>query len=79
MWGAGFHSCIHQRCIGQKGLCSVTGKPHLILEGVDPASGRKRTAIAASYPKVLSRTLARTLRLVAENNRSLNKHSWALG
>eukprot|EP00959_Pyramimonas_sp_CCMP1952_P228716 4782063-Pyramimonas_sp.AAC.1 len=60
-------------------ICFVTGKPHLVLEGAGPASGRKRTAIAASYPMFFPRTLARALRLVAENNHSLNQHSWASG
>ena len=79
MWGAGFHPHLHVRCTGKGGLCSVSGKPHLVLEGVDPRTGLKRTAVAAAYPKSLSRALARTLRLVAENNHSINRHSWALG
>eukprot|EP00959_Pyramimonas_sp_CCMP1952_P447143 9361929-Pyramimonas_sp.AAC.1 len=51
MWGAGFHACLHQRCPGRKGLCSEMCKPHLVLEGVDPATGKKRTSVAACFPK----------------------------
>eukprot|EP00959_Pyramimonas_sp_CCMP1952_P373128 7814231-Pyramimonas_sp.AAC.1 len=60
-------------------MYSCSNKPHLILEGVDPVSGRTRTAVAAFYPEKLCRALARTLYQAAENNYSINRHTRALG
>ena len=39
MWGAGYRSILDIRCAGRCGIRSQSGKPHLVLEGVDPQTG----------------------------------------
>eukprot|EP00974_Lingulodinium_polyedra_P116879 11160928-Lingulodinium_polyedra.AAC.1 len=52
--------CLNRRCQGAAGLCSRTGKHHLVLEG-SAGGGLRWTSIAAAYPRALNRLLAKTL------------------
>ena len=38
------------RCCGRQGFCSFSGKPHIVLTGVDPLSGILWTRLAEPYP-----------------------------
>ena len=45
-------------CHSSNHICSFSGKPHIILTGADPSSGRLWTAVAEPYPKPLCTKLA---------------------
>ena len=47
-------------CKGSHGICSRTARAHFVLEGAAP-NGRKWTAIAASYPSALCKSMVQTL------------------
>lgn len=49
-----------RRCTGRNGICSRTGRPHLILEG-NAKGGKRWTTIAAAYPAKLNTMLAQTV------------------
>jgi hypothetical protein len=41
---------LRRSCVGERGVCSRTGKPHQILQGLDPHSRKKWTSVAQAYP-----------------------------
>jgi len=43
-------SNLHRKCSGRGGVCSSSGKYHIVLSGRDPKSNRLWTAIAQPYP-----------------------------
>ena len=53
-------SDLRRTCSGRGGLCSRTGKPHLVLSGSSP-SGVPWTKIAQVYPRRLCVALAKLL------------------
>ena len=53
-------SCLDRRCCQINGICSKSGRQHIVLEGNAP-NGAKWTAIAAAYPPALNRKLAKVL------------------
>ena len=60
VWGGVDQDALHLKCSG-RGKCSRTGRPHLILQGVDPVSRRLRTELANPYPKSFARACALAL------------------
>ena len=46
-----------RRCSGRRGVCSATGKPHVVLSGRDP-SGGLWTRRAQAYPRQFARSFA---------------------
>ena len=59
-WGAGSMRSLQKVCTGKRGICSRTGNRHVILEGNDE-QGRKRTAVAAEYPRLLAKAASRCI------------------
>ena len=51
---------LSRRCSGRT-TCDRSGKPHIILTGVDPASGRFWSSLAQRYPRELARCIADVL------------------
>ena len=52
---------LSRRCCGRGNVCSRTQKPHIVLRGADPRSGKNWTSIASPYPAKLNRSLAYAL------------------
>ena len=51
-----------KQCIPhRRGLCSRTGKPHVILRGGCPGTGKPMTHFAAAYPQRLNSMLGHIL------------------
>jgi len=48
----------NHKCTGLKGLCSKTGKHHIVLKGTDPVSKRLWTKVAEPYPRHLCKLYA---------------------
>ena len=59
-WHCGDVSILDVRCVGHKGICSLSGKPHIVLRGSGP-NGVLWTKLAQEYPSSLSRALSRIL------------------
>ena len=49
-----------KRCYGNGGVCSRTGKPHIVLQG-SAKGGARWTAVAAAYPPQLCDAMVRAL------------------
>ena len=49
-WNAVESEALHRQCSGRGGLCSSSGKHHIVLRGQDPVSRRLWTSIAQPYP-----------------------------
>ena len=52
---------LQRLCGGCDGLCGHTGKPHMLLEGKDPQSGKNSTSLGQVYPKKLCKSIAKAL------------------
>ncbi len=52
---------INKRCSSKLGICSRTGKPHMILSGSDPVSHLLWTVIAQPYPCKLCSEFAKAI------------------
>jgi hypothetical protein len=55
---------MRRRCCGQHGICSFTGRKHVVLEGRS-SKGRNLTEEAAAYPPRLYHALAKALTATA--------------
>ena len=60
---------VSRTCSGRHGVCSATGKPHIVLSGRN-RNGIPWTKIAEPYPALLSKILAKTI-LRGIDNREL--------
>ena len=60
-----------RKCNGSGGFCSRTSKPHVVLSGRAPG-GAHWTAIAAAYPPLLAKAIAR-LMVDGSQRRSLSR------
>ena len=58
-WGAADLSRLQRRCAGRRGMCSRSGRPHVILTG--HAGGTHLTAQAAAYPPLFCREVAKLI------------------
>ena len=58
---------LQRLCGGSNGLCGHTGKPHILLKGKDPQSGKNWTSLGQVYPKRLCRAIAKALSAQAIN------------
>ena len=58
-WGAIDLSRLQRRCSGRRGLCSRSGRPHVILTG--HTDGVHLTAQAAAYPPSFCREMAKLI------------------
>ena len=70
-WGASAPpSQLKYRCCPRGKVCSRTHKPHVQLQGKVPGTNLNWSALAAEYPKNLSRALAYYLVMSANNQES---------
>ena len=60
-------------CRGRGGLCSMTGKYHIVLKGSDPVSKQLWTHIAQPYPTRLCRAAAKWM---VDSSETLKQHDW---
>ena len=60
-WNVGQIPSLNRRCTGRKGLCSRTGRHHIILKGTDKASGLLWTVLAEPYPPHFAAAAANAL------------------
>ena len=67
--------CLDRRCAGRKGLCSTTGRHHIILQGSGPG-GKTWTSRAQTFPKKLADELGRILSSTAEQQAAQNLRSF---
>ena len=58
-WSSCHPDLAERRCHGHGGRCGYTGKPHIILKGVDPVSRRLWTSVAEPYPRAFADAYAR--------------------
>ena len=47
------NSKVEKKCCGHGGICSRTGKHHIVLKGVEPQSKQLWTKLAEPYPRAL--------------------------
>ena len=59
------NAILQRCCTGQGAFCS-NGRPHVILRGIDPASGLRRTKLAEHYPVQFARAVATALAQAAD-------------
>ena len=64
-WFSADDSRLHKQCTGRAGICSATGKPHIVLSGSDPISHRLWTSIAEPYPRRFAKLFAENLKNAA--------------
>ena len=67
--------CLDRRCAGRKGLCSTTGKHHIILQGSGPG-GKTWTSRAQTFPKKFADELGRILSSTAAQQSAQNLRSF---
>ena len=69
VWNAGDVSEHSRLCQGRKGICSQSGKHHLILKGLDPSSHMPWTKIAEPYPpRLCHHVVSVLLHAVSQNS-----------
>ena len=61
---------VNKLCTGRHGLCSRTGKHHIVLTGTDRNTGKLWTRIAEPYPPKLCSKLAAILIETSDLQRS---------
>ena len=54
-------AALQQLCGGTEGKCGHTGRPHILLKGKDPQSGRNWTSLGQVYPRRLCKAIAKAL------------------
>jgi hypothetical protein len=69
---------LSRRCVGRRGICSASGRHHIVLSGAGP-DGRKYTSIAAAYPTRLAQALGRTVIFAIEAAKQSRLASLAAG
>jgi hypothetical protein len=62
-------------CSGRKGICSATGKPHVIFKGADPVSKQLWTHIAQPYPLRFARLAGSLMTNSADNLKNNRLHT----
>ena len=60
-WNCTDISSLSKLCIGKKGICSSTLRPHIVLSGKVAGSNKLWTSVAQEYPTSLCRDLAACL------------------
>ena len=76
-WNCTDMSSLCKLCTGHKGICSLTHKPHILLQGKSP-QGPLWTSIAQEYPRKLCSALASVL-IESFENRFLRRMSYFCG
>ena len=66
---AGTCAALQLKCQVRHGMCSLSGKPHIVLKGCDPVSKRLWTKIAEPYPPKLCALYAKHINHVAMSDR----------
>ena len=57
-WNCGSVKELGSLCPSTGGICSASGKPHIVLSGTDPDTKKLFTAGAQEYPKLFARAIA---------------------
>ena len=60
-WNTGHGLRLDSQCTGRKGICSMSGKQHIILTGKSTEHNMLWTSVAQEYPVPLARQIAQLL------------------